>query len=600
MSVSARFASERLHGRCECNLIETDIQEIRNVFDKSDLCVHSSKFSLILPTETLQQHVVRMMSLSGAGGEGGPAGPADEKALVYKSPKQDLPQLAADFELAAKFVSSSWRDISTFIKEWKTILKSLASGVYSPLCTRGVVFGVAGEYESRVNYIIHWPVIIRDSDGSRWWGMMTQTAWMADDVRRQWSFRDILTVKHSQSSISVISIETGRMLWQNPASMQLYGNHGRFNSELRPGSSEEDPTLGSQFDFIDLVFGAEEADRMRVESKSGGTYRSTLEVTNETLRSIIRLVSQEELHLDSQVSQTCDPHSLEKVYVLSQIDVTATIVSQRDLRAEKAKTHELLFKQRELIDCLTWLGEVGQATGDVRSMQMINSIRKKMSASSATLEAEISRNSLDSSSSGHVCDATVSSAANNAIELGELLGKGSFGQVYKGVWRGLTVAVKSMVLPLKTKGSEKKEQMALIELAISSSPSLEHAHIVKTHSYSIKPIRGGSEALGLGQCRSYLSNPQLLQQGPITAFEIQLVLEYCDLGTLQSALSLFQGPTSPNYPAILEVALDIARGMMHLHSCSVIHADLKASNILLQASSSDPKGLTAKISDFGR
>jgi serine/threonine protein kinase len=585
MASAVIFACEVLSaGRCERNLIEAELQEIQSAFDQGQVAIHVARFSMLEPAETLQQHVMRMMALPD-----GCIGPASEEALVYKSPHQDLPQLKAEVSLtaAAKWVSGSWRDISTFIKEWKSILKSLASGVYSPLVTRGVHFGILGSYESRVNYIIHWPIIIRDSDGSRWWGMLTQTAWMAEEMRKQWSFRDILTVKHSQSSISVISMDNGCMLWQNPASMQLYGNHGRFNSELRPfGSTDEG--CGSKFNFIDLVFGSEEA-QVQSASKNGGTYRSTLEVKNTTLRSLIRLGDKEEMHLDSQVSQTCDPHSLEKVYVLSQIDITAAVVSQRELRAEKAKTHELLLRQRELIDCLTWLGEVGQSTGgDARALQLINSIRRQMSASSASLEEELSRAASDSSASGFEASTVSSSHQNDVIELGELLGKGSFGQVYQGTWKGQQVAVKSIVLPLQA--SEKKDQMALMEAAIASSPSLEHPNIVKTHSFSIKPIRDPRRSLGSS---SHLS------QGPIKAFEVQLVLEYCDLGTLQCALSAFQGPNSPHYSAILEVALDIARGMMHLHSCNIIHADLKPSNILLLTSASDERGFTAKISDFG-
>ncbi len=39
--------------------------------------------------------------------------------------------------------------------------------------------------------------------------------------------------------------------------------------------------------------------------------------------------------------------------------------------------------------------------------------------------------------------------------------------------------------------------------------------------------------------------------------------------------------------------------MQHLHASNIIHADLKASNVLLQTSSDRAIGLTAKICDFG-
>jgi hypothetical protein len=50
-------------------------------------------------------------------------------------------------------------------------------------------------------------------------------------------------------------------------------------------------------------------------------------------------------------------------------------------------------------------------------------------------------------------------------------------QVYKGVWRGSMVAVKTMVLPPRMSGAEKRERMAVMEAAISSS--LSHPNIVQ-------------------------------------------------------------------------------------------------------------------------
>ena len=52
-----------------------------------------------------------------------------------------------------------------------------------------------------------------------------------------------------------------------------------------------------------------------------------------------------------------------------------------------------------------------------------------------------------------------------------------FGKVYKGLWQGQEVAVKSMVLPLTMLGTEKRECMAVMEAAISSS--LRHPNIVQ-------------------------------------------------------------------------------------------------------------------------
>lgn len=59
---------------------------------------------------------------------------------------------------------------------------------------------------------------------------------------------------------------------------------------------------------------------------------------------------------------------------------------------------------------------------------------------------------------------------------------------------------------------------------------------------------------------------------------MNLLLEICDCGSLRSQLdqkAFFKVDGSLNYKAVLDTAADIARGMMHLHSMSVIHADLK-------------------------
>ena len=169
-----------------------------------------------------------------------------------------------------------------------------------------------------------------------------------------------------------------------------------------------------------------------------------------------------------------------------------------------------------------------------------------------------------------------------------------------------------MILPVNLSG--KKERMALMEAAISSS--LVHNNTVKTHTYSIKPIREKrlsssdqiQQSSDAPRLRAGIS--QLPDSGPsyifseasqLTAFEVQIVLEHCDMGTLRGALNagIFHPSSSPNYPAIVDVALDIVQGMQHLHSCNIIHADLKASNILLKSSPDSSKGFDAKVADFG-
>ena len=609
------YAIDYLKGRAaeSTTLIETSLAEVQRVFDVVKVPMMLYKYSKLEPLETLKQHVKRMMKTPETC-----IGPASETSLIYKSPHHTMPQMRSmSLQEAGRALSGQWRNVAAFSREWQTILKSLASGVFSPLVSRGVHFGAQGEFASYGFIRIFWPLVLQEADGL-YWGMLGQPTRMTDEYRLEWSLYDILTVKHASSFISVVNKSNGQMMWQNPASSDLFGYHGQFNSELTPeDGAKTELDQSPQYNFLDLMFGPDEPledgsqslqTQMRSIVEKGGTFRVTIQVTNPILRSLMSLADDREMHLDSQVSQTSDPRSLQKVYILSQTGVTATVLAQHELEitrerleAEKVKTECLLHQQRELIDCLSWVSEVSSsAGGNTRASQLIDSIRKQLTA---TVDG------VSTSSSSDINAASIS--LGDSIEVNELIGQGSFGQVFKGKWRDITVAVKSMILPVKMAGTEKKERMALMEAAISSS--LVHKNIIRTHTYSIKPMRDKTSASQLsilsqeqatangpgsfGSIQSFNSAPL---NGPVTAFEVKIVLEYCNLGSLSDALKAgtFHPASKPNYPVILEMASDIAEGCRHLHSRNIIHADLKTSNVLLQ--SCDSKlGFMAKISDFG-
>ena len=150
-----------------------------------------------------------------------------------------------------------------------------------------------------------------------------------------------------------------------------------------------------------------------------------------------------------------------------------------------------------------------------------------------------------------------------------------FGKVYKGQWQGRDVAFKSMILPTKMNGSEKKERMAIMEAAISSS--LSCPNIVQTYTYTLTPVRDYRSNSSVNMSRA---SPSGTLPSPVaaSAFEVRIVLEFCDRGTLRHALSqraFFLPDGSVNYLAVLETAADISRGMAHLHAQGILHSDLK-------------------------
>nr|ADO12863.1 leucine-rich repeat receptor-like kinase [Glycine max] len=145
-----------------------------------------------------------------------------------------------------------------------------------------------------------------------------------------------------------------------------------------------------------------------------------------------------------------------------------------------------------------------------------------------------------------------------------ILGRGGFGVVYKGVLHdGTKIAVKRMEsVAMGNKGQKEFEA----EIALLSK--VRHRHLVALLGYCIN----GNERL--------------------------LVYEYMPQGTLTQHLFEWQehGYAPLTWKQRVVIALDVARGVEYLHSLaqqSFIHRDLKPSNILLG------DDMRAKVADFG-
>ncbi|KAG2301935.1 hypothetical protein Bca52824_030586 [Brassica carinata] len=138
------------------------------------------------------------------------------------------------------------------------------------------------------------------------------------------------------------------------------------------------------------------------------------------------------------------------------------------------------------------------------------------------------------------------------------LGEGGFGSVYKGnLTDGREIAVKVLAV-----GSQHGKGQFVAEIIAISS--VIHRNLVKLY----------------GCC--YEGDHRLL------------VYEYLPNGSLDQ--SLFGGTLHLNWSARFEICMRVARGLAYLHeeaSVRIVHRDVKASNILLDAK------LLPKISDFG-
>lgn len=166
------------------------------------------------------------------------------------------------------------------------------------------------------------------------------------------------------------------------------------------------------------------------------------------------------------------------------------------------------------------------------------------------------------------------------VEMKCLVGRGSFGRVYRARWDVATVALK--VVEHYEQGTP-----AMIAFEGALSASLAHPNLVQTFKYSIRHVHPEGESNDLGH-----TDPRLC------GFEVWIVQEWCGLGTLSQKLSRKEMLDAGGFAEVAEVSAEIASAASYLHSRGIIHGDLTSSNVLL-VERSVPKGYSAKVTDFG-
>ncbi|KXZ47103.1 hypothetical protein GPECTOR_38g340 [Gonium pectorale] len=177
------------------------------------------------------------------------------------------------------------------------------------------------------------------------------------------------------------------------------------------------------------------------------------------------------------------------------------------------------------------------------------------------------------------------------LQVSSVLGRGAFGVVYTGRWRSLPVAVKTLVLPEVAAGSEGgQRRRAVLEAAISLS--MAHENVVATYTYMLKPLvqqppsaEDKAAAGGGSPGRSAGPDGISVADGGADAYKLYIVQELCNGGSLYDALARGMAGSVRSGGSgrllALRLALDVARGVAHVHACRIVHGDLKPDNVLL-------------------
>ncbi|KAK9917057.1 hypothetical protein WJX75_000396 [Coccomyxa subellipsoidea] len=190
------------------------------------------------------------------------------------------------------------------------------------------------------------------------------------------------------------------------------------------------------------------------------------------------------------------------------------------------------------------------------------------------------------------------------LRIGKLIGTGSFGRVYKGLWRESTVAIKAIMhnATLSRKVDTLRESLVGI--------SIQHPNVMTTYKV-LTTIEANALVHDAPQRRAdamRANGYSVAQLGPGSAqtpaeeelLETWLLLEYCDGGPLDRAIA--NKRFTNNMAAIYLSLMDITAGMIYLHSLGVVHSDLKGANVLLKSAprtAADARGFVCKIADFG-
>ena len=161
-----------------------------------------------------------------------------------------------------------------------------------------------------------------------------------------------------------------------------------------------------------------------------------------------------------------------------------------------------------------------------------------------------------------------------SLEMGRLLGSGSFGRVFRARWLGVDIAVKVI-----DHDSDSQMVPGCIEREAMIGSATCHPNVVTC--YRVMDL-----------CGQHEGGRQTL-----------ILMELCDRDTLDKQAprlwTLQRGCPMQGILRVIRCLIDIAAGLRYMHSVGVVHGDLKCQNVLCKSTRSDPRGFMCKVADFG-
>ncbi|CDP03662.1 unnamed protein product [Coffea canephora] len=170
------------------------------------------------------------------------------------------------------------------------------------------------------------------------------------------------------------------------------------------------------------------------------------------------------------------------------------------------------------------------------------------------------------------------------LDIRNVIAHGTYGTVYKGVYDGLDVAVK--VLDWGEDGIATEEETRILRDSFQKEVAVWH----KLDHPNVTKFVGAS--MGTSNLKIPVKSNSTDDHNSLPSRACCVVVEYLPGGTLKRFL-IRNYRKKLAFKVVIQLALDLSRGLSYLHSKKFVHRDVKSENMLLNANR------TLKIADFG-